>query len=254
MAANLEYARRLVHDLESDHTLSVKRPKIQTDLANYKATIRRLNETLHVAEQAAPKGWIENDGEEDEEEDSGEETEDIGEVKQEIPVQEEHDDYERLNRPKSQGLRSPPQPAPSTPAVASTLRRTTAGKKSEAEKRQALFQKAGSIGAVAGEENAEAALDEQRKQQEDITEDLLKMARMLKESSMSFGKTLEDEKGYLDEASKGLDRNSQGMEVAGRRIEHLRKKESVSFYWIIIYLASIVALVGLIVFCVLRLF
>lgn len=250
---NLEYARRLVHDLESaDQTAPVKRQKIQTDLTAYKATIRRLNETLHIAQQSAPKDlWVDYLEDNDDyggESDSGEESE-MGKSQQQptTKVEEEDDDYERLNRPKSQGVRSatpqPPTPVAST-APASTLRRTAAGQKTEAEKRQALFGKAGTIGAVTGEESAEAHLDEQRKQQEDITEDLLKMAKMLKESSMSFGKTLEDEKDYLDEASKGLDRNSQGMEVAGRRIEHLRKKESVSFYWSIIYLASIMALVG----------
>ena len=114
-------------------------------------------------------------------------------------------------------------------------------KSEEEAKKAALFGKAGQIDPDAG---TEQVLDTQRQQQEDITSDLLNMAKMLKESSLDFSKNLEDEKGYLDMAKEGLDKNAMGMDATGRRLEDLRKNDSVSYMWSMIYLASIILLVS----------
>jgi hypothetical protein len=87
-------------------------------------------------------------------------------------------------------------------------------------------------------------LDEQRLEQEGITEDLLQMAKLLKESSVTFGASLESEKAYLEAAREGLDRNNSGMQTAGINMDSLRKNDNVSFMWTMIYLAIIVALVS----------
>lgn len=118
--------------------------------------------------------------------------------------------------------------------------------KSEDEKKAALFGKAGQqTDESAGTEHL---LDNQRQQQEDITSDLLSMAKMLKESSLDFSKHLEDEKGYLDLAKEGLDRNAMGMDATGRRLDLMRRNDSVSYMRGLIYLASIAGLAFLVLF------
>jgi len=90
----------------------------------------------------------------------------------------------------------------------------------------------------------EALLDMQRSEQENITEDLLQMAKLLKESSLTFGVHLESEKGYLDAAKVGLDRNAAGLTTAGSNMDSLRKNDNISFIWSSIYMAVIVILVS----------
>ena len=75
------------------------------------------------------------------------------------------------------------------------------------------------------------------------------MSRLLKESSLQFGKHLEDEKPYLEQAAAGLDKNILGMQGAGGRLEKLRKDGTVGWYKTLINMAIIILLgiVGLII-------
>lgn len=256
---NLEYARQLVHKLESQASSTsvntTKRQKLQTDLAAYKQTIRRLNEALHAASTSIVgvglKAWVGDAGDEGYDSASGDETDarTNGEAEK---TADEVDDYARLNRPTANRHESltqlpttaskPPAPVPTAPPAesGSTLRNRFPGRQTDHQKRAALFGSAATKPVT--NQGTEALLDHQRREQEDITEDLVKMAQMLKASSLEFGKSLEDEKGFLDQAKEGLDRNAAGMESAGRRIENLRKNETVSWYWSIIYMVSIVVL------------
>ncbi|KAF8251060.1 hypothetical protein K440DRAFT_615593, partial [Wilcoxina mikolae CBS 423.85] len=113
--------------------------------------------------------------------------------------------------------------------IASTVRHRFPTK-SAVEQKQELFgasasgaKKVTSTTAVPEFAGTEALLDYQRSEQESITSDLLSMAKMLKESSLEFGKNLDDEKSYLQAAREGLDRNAQGMQVAGQKMETLRR-------------------------------
>lgn len=69
---------------------------------------------------------------------------------------------------------------------------------------------------------SEALLTHNRTEQETLTSSLLSMAQALKESSLAFGSSLEDEKSILNRATEGLDKNELGMEAAQRRMGHLR--------------------------------
>jgi hypothetical protein len=93
-------------------------------------------------------------------------------------------------------------------------------------------------------DNPDAILDMQRSEQEVIEKDLLSMAKMLRESTMEFSRHLEDEKDILAKAKEGLDKNVAGMQSTGSKMDNLRKNETVSWYWGIIYMAIIVALVS----------
>lgn len=75
------------------------------------------------------------------------------------------------------------------------------------------------------------------------------MSRMLKESSLQFGKALEDEKPHLEQAALGLDKNILGMQGAGGRLEQMRKDGSVGWYRTLINMAIILFLgvVGLVI-------
>jgi hypothetical protein len=69
----------------------------------------------------------------------------------------------------------------------------------------------------------EALLSHNRDEQESLTTSLLEMAKQLKQQSVHFGQTLEDDKGVLDRAVSGLDRNQLGLDAASRRMGTLRQ-------------------------------
>lgn len=69
----------------------------------------------------------------------------------------------------------------------------------------------------------EALLSHNRDEQESLTTSLLEMAKQLKQQSVHFGQTLEGDKGILDRAVSGLDKNQLGMDAASRRMGTLRK-------------------------------
>ena len=72
-------------------------------------------------------------------------------------------------------------------------------------------------------DNTEALLSRDRNEQESLTAGLLEMAKQLKQQSINFGTTLESDKGILDRAVSGLDKNTLGMEAASRRMGALRR-------------------------------
>lgn len=69
----------------------------------------------------------------------------------------------------------------------------------------------------------EKLLSHNRMEQEDLTASLLDMAHALKASSQAFSSSLESEKEILDRASEGLEKNTTGMEAAGKRMGALRR-------------------------------
>lgn len=69
----------------------------------------------------------------------------------------------------------------------------------------------------------EAILDHQRKEQEIVTEDLLRMASHLKLSSQKFGEALQEDKEELGRATEGLGKNELSLEAAARRMGAITK-------------------------------
>lgn len=69
----------------------------------------------------------------------------------------------------------------------------------------------------------EAILDHQRKEQEVVTEDLLRMASQLKVNSQKFGEVLQEDTEALGHAVKGLDKNELSLEAAARSMGAITK-------------------------------
>jgi hypothetical protein len=79
--------------------------------------------------------------------------------------------------------------------------------------------------------HTEAALSDNRAEQEDLASSLLEMAQRLKNQSVQFGTSLESEKSILDRAAEGLDRNTTGMESAQKRMSTLRRMTEGKGWW-----------------------
>ncbi|KAF2462222.1 hypothetical protein BDY21DRAFT_330802 [Lineolata rhizophorae] len=80
-------------------------------------------------------------------------------------------------------------------------------------------------------ERSEKLLSHNRMEQDALTSSMLKMAQALKVQSVQFGESLEAEKGVLDRAGKGLDKNTTGMEAAERRMGTLRRMTEGKGWW-----------------------
>lgn len=84
----------------------------------------------------------------------------------------------------------------------------------------------------------EAILDHQRREQDLLSESILKIASDLKASSVSFSETLEQDKDVVARAGQGLDKNERGLEAAARRMGMLRRVTEGKGWWgrIMLYL------------------
>nr|XP_036575362.1 Protein transport protein use1 [Colletotrichum truncatum]KAF6781920.1 Protein transport protein use1 [Colletotrichum truncatum] len=126
----------------------------------------------------------------------------------------------------SQNLRSrgarPPSPASTSTATA----------------RAALFAsrrsntiKSTASGPATSTATAEAILDQQRAEQDALSESILKMASSLKASSQRFSNTLEQDKNVLSRAGEGMEKTERGMDAASRRMGTLRKMTEGKGWW-----------------------
>lgn len=98
---------------------------------------------------------------------------------------------------------------------------------------------------------SEAILDHQRKEQEVVTEELLRMASQLKLSSQKFGEALHEDTEVLGHAAKGLGKNELSLESAARRMGAItRMTEGKGWYGRIMLYAWIYGLMVVLVLVV----
>lgn len=98
----------------------------------------------------------------------------------------------------------------------------------------------------------ESLLTDHRTEQEALTTSLLSIAQQLRESTMTFSTSLEDEKGILENATTGLEKNVGGMESAQSKMGVLRKMtEGKGFFgrmmmyaWIFALMVIAILIVG----------
>ena len=118
--------------------------------------------------------------------------------------------------------------------------------------RAELFASAPSTTTGISTATSEALLTHNRTEQESLTSSMLSMAQALKESSLAFGSSLEDEKSIMNRATEGLDKNELGMEAAQRRMGHLRTMTEGRGWWgrmlMYAYIAGLMVLALVIVF------
>jgi hypothetical protein len=78
---------------------------------------------------------------------------------------------------------------------------------------------------------AEAILDQQRAEQDALSDSILKLAGALKASSQKFSTTLDEDKEVLGQATQGMDKTERGMEAARGRMGALRKMTEGKGLW-----------------------
>lgn len=109
------------------------------------------------------------------------------------------------------------------------------------EKRDQLFKSSGTIrrrnkeqsditqgsrgqtSGYSGVDSNERAMLDDSKTQEDLTTSMISMAVQLKQQTKAFQFSLDQDKGLLDRALEGLDRNLSGMEAASKRMQFLKR-------------------------------
>ena len=74
-------------------------------------------------------------------------------------------------------------------------------------------------------------LSAHRTEQESIKSSLFTLAQQLKLSAQNFSVSLESEKGIVDRAVSGLDKNIGGMDQTGRKMGTLRRMTEGQGWW-----------------------
>ncbi|OAA44760.1 synaptobrevin [Metarhizium rileyi] len=78
---------------------------------------------------------------------------------------------------------------------------------------------------------AEAILENQKAEQDELSHSILQLASALKHSSRRFATTLEADKNVLEKASEGMDKAGLSMESAAGRMGKLRKMTEGQGWW-----------------------
>ncbi|KAM0510808.1 hypothetical protein ACHAPE_010512 [Trichoderma viride] len=97
---------------------------------------------------------------------------------------------------------------------------------------------------------AEAILDQQRVEQDAISNSILDLATKLKESSKSFSATLEEDKNLLDAAGTSMEKSELSMETAQGRMGSLKRMTEGKGWWgrIVLYAWVYGLMVALVLF------
>lgn len=96
---------------------------------------------------------------------------------------------------------------------------------------------------------AEAILDQQAAEREDLADKVFKMAQAMKKQQQSIYDSLETEKDVLSRATEGMERTGRGMEVARGRMGMLQKMTEGKGWWgrVMLYAWVYGLMVGLLV-------
>ena len=236
---NVEYARTLLLRLEhttQDIKTQTQKTSVQNDLADKRNLIKRLNTRLLELNQLAA---LHDDDDEDSSED--EDDEETNRPREFAPAVQTFDTIDT-----DPSLTSPQQAAQD---LASTLRNrasaTNPSAPPDTATTTALFgnRTTANPTAASGSEKlfTEQVLESANRDQDLLTSSLVTLAKSLKQSSMQFASSLENEKETLRRAESGLDKNSMGMEAAGNRMSALRRMTEGKGWWGRIKLYAIIA-------------
>ncbi|EPE32575.1 synaptobrevin [Glarea lozoyensis ATCC 20868] len=205
---NLEYASNLLLKLEQDaqniRVLS-KKQEMQTDLSRKRDALARLQERLADLNDA---GNI----------DDSSEGEDL--IGEDTPS-EGADDTQVEDTTRY----SPPIPQPQIPS--STSHSSSSPPSTLRNRRTAPTEPDDSSFATTTSSHIpttkESLLSHNRAEQESLTSSLLTMASALRESSLAFATSLEEEKDILENTASGMEKNEDGLRFAGERMGMLRR-------------------------------
>jgi hypothetical protein len=228
VGGNIEYARTLLLTLEKQAStvrVQSQRQQVQADLQTKREVLKRLTARLDELNQLGD----EDDYEEDEDEADTEE--EIDTTPSYAPARSDAQDgldtgggieAPNIQMPDSvqSELRSrkPLQASDNRSAASTTARESLFANRSKETTDPSLSKN-------------ETLLSHNRTEQENLTSGLLNLARALKESSMQFSSSLEAEKDVLKRAEGGLDKSSQGMEAAEKKMGTLRRMSEGQGWW-----------------------
>ncbi|KAI9874871.1 MAG: hypothetical protein M1823_007592, partial [Watsoniomyces obsoletus] len=82
-----------------------------------------------------------------------------------------------------------------------------------------------------GLDPSERAMLDASRTQEDLSTSLVSMAAQLKQQARAFQFSLDKDKGILDRALEGLDRNLSGMEAASKKMQFLKRMSEGEGWW-----------------------
>ncbi|KAL7918924.1 putative synaptobrevin protein [Trichoderma austrokoningii] len=260
--ANLQYARAALTKLEQ--TPPGRRADIQGDLTAQREILDLLFDRLEDLRKVAA-----------DEDDSSEGEDLLGDI---IPTPSESADSRRSsNVPGGDSFEEsaipepePPEPPTTTAAIepaetstsdvlptqtTQTLRARSSAPSptpsSHSTARAALFaSRRKPASPQASTATAEAILDQQRAEQDAISNSILDLASKLKESSKSFSATLEEDKNLLGAAGASMEKSELSMEAAQGRMGSLRKMTEGKGWWgrMMLYAWVYGLMVGLILF------
>ncbi|KAG9194168.1 hypothetical protein G6011_04203 [Alternaria panax] len=242
VSANIEHARTLLLSLE--HSASTipsksKKAELQNDLQQKRELIKQLNQRIYELNQL-------------------DDTESEGSVDSDDEDADQFPSY--APRVKTEAGRDVSTATEGNEAfqnaaqgIASELRRRGKAEANAAGAQSASGNSLFPSKPTTGDPSlakTEALLSHERNEQEELTTDLLDMARQLKEQSIQFGNTLEGDKSVVDRALAGLDKNTLNMDAASRRMGALRRMTEGKGWWDRIKLYCMIAGLWLIAFVI----
>lgn len=227
VGANIEHARTLLLTLEKQNSTTraqiAQKQSIQADLQSKRELVKKLNARLQELNELD-----EEDSESDDDEEQGLAQPSYAPARldadggldtgSEPPAQKEESQRPEPQYQQQQEMRSrKPLSAEDNRTAASTTARENLF-----SGRQQQHQNL---------ETTEALMSHNRSEQDALTNGLLGLARALKESTVNFGSSLEQEKDIMKRAEGSLEKSSIGMEAAGKRMGTLRRMSEGQGWW-----------------------
>lgn len=221
VGVNLDNARTLLLTIEKQSPAArmqlSQKQQLQADLQQKRELVKQLGAKLEELNRLDEVE--ESDSEEDEEEDGdvlppsyaparpdADGGIDAGGEKTEILRAPEHETTQSQSQPEMRS-RKPLSAADNRNAASTTARENLfAGRKQQPDL-----------------ETTEALMSHNRSEQDALTNGLLGLARALKESTVNFGQSLEEEKDVMKRAEGSLEKSSLGMDAASKRMGMLRR-------------------------------
>ena len=147
----------------------------------------------------------------------------------------------------TQIIRPRRQPNDSDPTNEKPTAQTTSSSLLPPSTMNSASQQPGTISAT-----AEAILDNQRAEQDALSESILKLATELKASSQAFSSHLEEDKETLERAGEGMNKTESGMTKVTGRMSTLQKMTEGEGWWgrmmLYAYVYGLMVLLVLVVF------
>jgi hypothetical protein len=228
VGANIEHARTLLLTLEKQSStlrIQTQRQQIQSGLQSKRELIKQLNARLQELNQL---------GDEDEDEDNDDSEGEDGEDGDEVMASYAPARKDTQDGIDAGGSDGPPIPNPPPESELRSRRPLQASDNRDAAStsaREQLFANRPQTKQDSSLSHSETMLSHNRTEQESLTTSLIGLAKALKDSSIQFSSSLEAEKDVLKRAEGGLDKSSQGMEAAGRKMSMLRRMSEGQGWW-----------------------